>query len=43
MSFVWHGSYWFRKSDAVFLQYARGHLLSVPDDTVIRIRTDADP
>jgi hypothetical protein len=43
LSFVWHGSYWFRKSDAVFLQYAGGHLLSGPDDTVIRIRPEVDP
>jgi hypothetical protein len=38
LSFVWHGSYWFRQSDAVFLQYAGGHLLSGPEETVIRIR-----
>ncbi|MFZ1954846.1 MAG: hypothetical protein WAU34_05075 [Desulfobacterales bacterium] len=38
LSFVWHGSYWFRQSDAVFLQYAGGHLLSGSEDTVIRIR-----
>jgi hypothetical protein len=38
LSFVWRGSYWFRQSDAVFLQYAGGHLLSGPEDTVIRIR-----
>ena len=43
LSFVWHGSYWFRKSDAVFLQYAGGHLLSGPDDRVIRIRPGEDP
>jgi len=43
LSFVWHGSYWFRQSDGVFLQYAGEHLLSGPEDTVIRIRTDADP
>jgi hypothetical protein len=42
-SFVWHGSYWFRKSDAVFLQYVGRHLLSGPDDTVIRIRPEVDP
>ncbi len=43
LSFVWHGSYWFRQSDAVFLQYAGGHLLSGALDTLIRIRTQADP
>ena len=43
LSFVWHGSYWFRRSDGVFLQYTGGHLLSGPEDTVIRIRTEADP
>lgn len=43
LSFVWRGSYWSRKSDAVFLQYAGRHLLSGPDDTVIRIRPEVDP
>jgi hypothetical protein len=43
LSFVWHGSYWFRESDAVFLQYAGGHLLSGSADTLIRIRTEACP
>ena len=43
LSFVWHGSYWFRQSDAVFLQYAGGHLLSGALDTLIRIRPQADP
>jgi len=43
LSFVWHGSYWFRQPDGVFLQYAGGHLLSGPNDTFIRIRTEADP
>ena len=43
LSFVWHGSYWFRQSDAVFLQYAGGHLLSGALDTLIHIRTQADP
>ena len=43
LSFVWRGSYWFRESDAVFLQYAGGHLLSGLEDTVISIRTEADP
>ena len=43
LAFVWHGSYWFRQPDGVFLQYAGGHLLSEPKDTFIRIRTEADP
>jgi len=42
-SFVWRGSYWFRQSDAVFFQYAGEHLLSWALDTLIRIRTPADP
>jgi hypothetical protein len=41
LSFVWHGSYWFRQADGVFLQYAGGHLLSGPENTFIRIRTGA--
>jgi hypothetical protein len=41
LSFVWHGSYWFRQADGVFLQYAGGHLLSGPKNTFIRIRTGA--
>ncbi|MEJ2473402.1 MAG: hypothetical protein P8Y74_05895 [Desulfobacterales bacterium] len=43
LSFVWHGSYWFRQADGVFLQYAGGHLLSGPENTLIRIRTKGDP
>jgi hypothetical protein len=43
LSFVWRGSYWFRQADGVFLQYAGGHLLSGPENTLIRIRTKGDP
>lgn len=43
LSFVWRGSYWFRESDGVFLQYAGGHVLSGPEEMVIRIRPDAGP
>jgi hypothetical protein len=42
LSFIWHGRYWFRKSDGVFLRYAGGSLLSGAGDTVISLRMDAD-
>lgn len=43
LSIVWRGSYWFRKSDTLFLRYSGGDLLSGPADTVIHIRPESGP